>query len=367
MQIEKVELKHISIPMVKPFKTALRTVTSAENTVVMITSSDGKVGYGEAPPTKPITGDTNESIIEAIENNISKAIVGMSADPANKDEVNEIMEAIQNSVEGNTSPKAACDMAVYDLLSQEAGMPLYRYLGGEKRTLETDLTVSINSPEEMSEDAQNAINRGFHAVKLKVGIDPELDIKRIMSIRQAIGSRPGIRLDANQGWTPEEAVKVMKIIEAENADIEFLEQPVAAGDIEGLKYVKDHINTPVMADESIFSPEDAEILLENKAVDFINIKLMKCGGIYNALKICEIAERYGVECMLGCMCESKVSLAAAVHLASAKKIITRVDLDAAILLAKDPVERGYEKNIPYFEALDRPGLGIGGIEGLTEI
>lgn len=362
MKIKSVELKHISIPLIKPFKTALRTVDTAENTVVLITTDDGQIGFGEAPPTLAITGDTNASIVSAIRHSIGPKLIGQDIENIDK-----IMFDIQNSVVGNTSPKAACDMAIYDLLGKHYGIPLYKYLGGYRNQLETDLTVSINEPLEMTEDAIEAVKKGFNAVKIKVGIDYKKDIERVMAIRKAVGKGINIRLDANQGWTPEEAINVINKLEELDLDIEFVEQPVKARDFLGLRKVKNNVHTPIMADESMFSPQDAIDLLQMEAVDFINIKLMKCGGIYNALKIVGIAESYGVECMLGCMIESKVSLTAAAHLAAAKKNITRVDLDAAILLAEDPVVGGMNKNIPYFTLPEAAGLGILEIKGLQNI
>lgn len=362
MKIESVELKRVSIPLKKPFKTALRRVDTAENIIVVITADDGTRGFGEAPPTAAITGDTNETIISAIKTSIAPAITGLDVE-----NLEEIMYRLQHSIEGNTSPKAACDMAVYDLWSRHYGQPLYKLLGGYRKELETDLTISINEPAEMREDALAAIGQGFGALKLKVGIDSDLDIKRVKAIREAAGPNIKLRLDANQGWEPDEAIRVIRRFEDMDLDIEFVEQPVKARDFAGLKKVHDQVNTKIMADESMFSPEDAITLLHMKAVDLVNIKLMKCAGIYNALKIAGIAETYGVECMLGCMIESKVSLTAAAHLAAAKKNITRVDLDAAILLAKDPVQGGFEKNIPLFSVTDAPGLGISGIEGLMEL
>ena len=150
-------------------------------------------------------------------------------------------------------------------------------------------------------------------------------------------------------------------------DIELVEQPVKAPDFDGMKYVKSNVSTLIMADESIFSPADALQLLKMQAADILNIKLMKCGGIHNALKINAIAETYGVECMLGSMIESKVSLTAATHLAASKKNITRVDLDAAILLAEDPVHGGFRIEIPKLYPGNAPGLGIASIDGLKEI
>lgn len=362
MKIESVELKRVSIPLKKPFKTALRRVDTAENIIVVMTADDGTRGYGEAPPTAAITGDTNETIISTIKEFIAPAITGLDIE-----NLDEVMYRLQHSVDGNTSPKAACDMAVYDLWSKHYGQPLYKLLGGYRKDLETDLTISINEPEEMRRDALAAIGQGFHALKLKVGIDSDLDIERVRTIREAAGPDIKLRLDANQGWTPEEAIRTIRRFEDLGLDIEFVEQPVKARDFAGLKKVHDNVSTRIMADESMFSPADAIELLHMEAVDLINIKLMKCAGIHNALKIAGIAETYGVECMLGCMIESKVSLTAAAHLAAAKKNITRVDLDAAILLAEDPVQGGFKKEIPHFFVTDAPGLGITGIEGLMEL
>ena len=361
MKIQSIELKHISIPLKKTFKTALRIVDSAENTVVLIHADDGSVGYGEAPPTVAITGDTNESIIASIQL-MEKSLLG-----ADLDQFDRIMESINSSCIRSTSAKAAVDMAVYDLKAKSCGKPLYQYLGGYRNFVETDLTISINEPDEMREDAVSAKEQGFNALKLKVGIDPSKDILRVEAIRKAVGPQIKLRLDANQGWTPKEAVRVIRTLEENGMDIELVEQPVKALDFEGMKYVTEQVSTPIMADESLFNPQDALRLLQMKAADLLNIKLMKCGGIYNALKINAIAESYGVECMLGSMIESKISLTAAAHLAAAKKNITRVDLDAAILLAEDPVQGGFEKIIPYFYLGNAPGLGITRVNNLSDI
>lgn len=362
MKISDVQLKCIDIPLKKPFKTALRTVNVAENIIVLIKTDDGAVGFGAAPPTAAITGDTVDSIISAVRNHIRAAIIGLDIE-----DIDCVMNAVQNSVEGNTSPKAACDMALYDLVGKHYNIPLYKFLGGYRTKLETDLTISINSPQEMRDDSISAVSQGFTALKLKVGIDSGLDIERVKTIREAVGYDVKLRLDANQGWEPEEAVEAINMLDKMGMNIEFVEQPVKACDFKGLKYVHDNVDTLIMADESVFSPNDAIELLQMNAVDLLNIKLMKCGGIYNALKIVNIAECFGVECMLGCMVESKVGLAAAAHLAAAKKNITRVDLDAAILLAEDPVIGGYRKQIPQFEVLNEPGLGISGINNMTDV
>ncbi len=362
MKIQAIELKKISIPLKKPFKTALRTVNIAQSTIILVKTDDGRVGYGEAPPTAVITGDTNGAIIGAIKESIENALIGEEVENLER-----IMCKLDKIIVRNTSARAAIDMAIYDLFGKLYNAPVYKLLGGYRDRVETDITISVNEPEEMSEDAAKFVKEGFTALKLKVGIDSEKDFKRVKAIREVVGNDIKIRLDANQGWLPKEAVRVIKKLEDTGLDIELVEQPVKAWDIEGLKFVTDNVETPIMADESMFSPYDAFKILSMRAADLINIKLMKCGGIHNALKIVSIAEACGVECMLGSMIESKLSVTAATHLACAKRNITRFDLDTALLLAEDPVIGGIRNEAPILIISDKAGLGIERIEGLKNL
>ncbi|WP_432663411.1 dipeptide epimerase [Wukongibacter baidiensis] len=362
MKIQGIELKKISIPLKKPFKTALRTVNIAQSTIILVKTDDGRVGYGEAPPTAVITGDTNGAIIGAIKESIENALIGEEVENLER-----IMCKLDKIIVRNTSARAAIDMAIYDLFGKLYNAPVYKLLGGYRDRVETDITISVNEPEEMSEDAARFVKEGFTALKLKVGIDSEKDFKRVKSIREVVGNDIKIRLDANQGWLPKEAVRLINKLEDAGLDIELVEQPVKAWDLEGLKFVTDNVETPIMADESMFSPHDAFKILSMRAADLINIKLMKCGGIHNALKIVSIAEACGVECMLGSMIESKLSVTAAAHLACAKRNITRFDLDTALLLAEDPVIGGIRNEAPTLIISDKPGLGIERIEGLKNL
>lgn len=362
MKITNIKLGHISIPLKTPFKTALRTVNSVEDVIVKIETNTGHVGFGEAPPTAVITGDTTGSIIDAVENYIKKHLIGLQIE-----NIEYIMAKIDSALVKNSSAKAAVDMAIYDLYGQLYNAPLYKLLGGYRKEITTDITISVNDPEEMARDSIDAVNRGYKTLKIKVGKNPELDIKRMKAIRKAVGYDVDLRIDANQGWKPKEAVKILRDMEDEGLDIEFVEQPVAAHDIEGLKLVSDNINIPVLADESVFSPEDAMKIIQNRAADLINIKLMKTGGIHNALKICSIAEIFGVECMIGCMLESKISVTAAVHLAAAKKIITKVDLDGPVLCAEDPIDGGAIFNESQISLTNKPGMGFEKINGIAYI
>jgi L-alanine-DL-glutamate epimerase-like enolase superfamily enzyme len=194
-----------------------------------------------------------------------------------------------------------------------------------------------------------------------------VDLQRVKGIREAVGPNIKIRLDANQGWNAKEAIRVITKMEDMGLDIELVEQPVKAHDIDGLKYVTDRVLTPILADESVFSPEDAFRVLQIRAADIINIKLMKAGGIYNALKINAMAESCGVECMVGQMIENSIGTAAASHLAGAKKNITRMDLDAPFLLAQEPVEGGISLDGSRIILSDAPGLGITAVHTLEAL
>lgn len=359
MKITDVRIGKISVPLRVPFKTALRSVSSVEDIIVEIHTDTGHVGYGEAPPTGAITGDTTGAIIGALKDHIIKTIVGRDVD-----DFENLLQALNKCIVKNTSAKAAVDMALYDLYGQLYNIPVHRMLGGSRRKITTDITISVNDPEEMARDTINAIERGYDTLKIKVGVNPDLDIARLTAVREAAGPEPKIRIDANQAWNPKQAVRLLNQMQEKGLDIEFVEQPVPGHDFEGLKFVTERSYVPVMADESVFSTEDAVKIMQMGAADLINIKLMKCGGLYQALKIASAAEVYGVECMIGCMLEAKVSVNAAVHLACAKNIITKIDLDGPVLCSEDPIIGGAVFNEKEITVSDDPGLGIHGINGL---
>ena len=355
MKITEVRLGLISVPLRVPFKTALRSVSSVEDVIVEIHTDTGAVGYGEAPPTGVITGDTTGAIIGAIRDHIAKTIIGRDVD-----DFEDLMIALNACIQKNTSAKAAVDMALWDLYGQLYKIPVYKLMGGAKKSIVTDITISVNPPEEMARDARTALERGYDCLKVKVGIDPELDVARLAAVREAVGKEVRIRIDANQAWNAKQAVRILDQMQEKGLDIEFVEQPVPAADLEGMQYVTRNASVPVLADESVFSPADALRIMQTGAADFVNIKLMKCGGITNALRIASAAEVYGVECMIGCMLEAKISVNAAVELACAKKIITRIDLDGPVLCSEDHILGGAtfdEKNITVSDA---PGMGIQG-------
>ena len=356
MRIQDIQVGSIALPLRHPFKTALRTVEAVEDVVVRVISDDGRVGYGEAPPTAVITGDTLGSIQCAVRDFIRPALTGMEVE-----DLDGTMRRLHGCLVKNTSAKAAVDMALYDLWGKGYGIPVWRALGGARRTLETDLTISVNPVEEMVRDSLEAVERGYSILKIKVGKDPKADVERMCAIRAAVGPGVKLRVDANQGWTAKEAVRVISALEDKGLDMDLVEQPVPAHDLEGMVYVTSRVQTPILADESVFSPADAAEIIRRGAADLINIKLMKTGGIWQALKICDVAEIYGVECMIGCMLESRLSVAAAAHLAAGRSVITRCDLDGPSLCAVDPYSGGPEFRESAIVMSDDPGIGVSGV------
>lgn len=363
MKITDIRFGMLRVPLKTAFKTALRTVEAVEDIVVMVHTDDGRIGYGEAPATAVITGDTHGSIIDAIRHYIAPRLIGEEIA-----DLNRITRLIQTAMERNSSAKAAVEIAVHDLWGQLYNAPLYKLLGGGDPVITTDITISVDYIDKMVADSVSAVERGFESLKIKVGKDIGVDIERVRAIHAAVENRALLRLDANQGWTAKEAVYALNALEDAGVRLELVEQPVKARDLEGMRYVTERVHTPVMADESVFGPMEVMELIRMRAADIINIKLMKTGGISNAIKIADIAGLYGIECMIGCMLESSISVAAAVHVAVAKAdVITKVDLDGPSLCAYDPVDGGVTFNESEISITDAPGLGIREIRGLEAL
>lgn len=360
MKIARIELGLLRVPLKTPFKTALRTVNQVEDIIVLLHGDDGRIGYGGAPATAVITGDTLGSIVDAIRHYIAPRLIGQ--DVSN---LNQLTHSIGQAMERNTSAKAAVELALYDLWAQRYDAPLYKMLGGGDPALTTDITISVDTIDKMVADSVSAVERGFDSLKIKVGKDIGVDIERARAIYAAVEDRALLRLDANQGWSAKQAVYAIRSLEEAGVQLELVEQPVKARDLEGLRYVTERVHTPIMADESVFGPVEVLELIRMRAADIINIKLMKTGGLCNAIRLADIAALHGVDCMIGCMLESSVSVAAAVHLAIAKSgAISKVDLDGPSLCQYDPVDGGVVFDEADISVSDAPGLGIKSVRGL---
>jgi L-alanine-DL-glutamate epimerase-like enolase superfamily enzyme len=349
MKIKAVDIFYYDIPLKDPFRISIGTVYAANDVLVRVQTDSGLVGLGEACPFPPITGETQETNI-TVAKSFRDMIIGK-----NPLAIESLLKEFGSFVHTNPSAVAAFDMAFYDILGKVAGLPLFRLLGGDKTSFETDLTVDLDTPENMAGAAKDFVGRGFKTIKVKVGQRADVDVARLQAIRDAVGSEPQIRIDANQGWTVPQAIAALK--QMEKFKVQFVEQPVAAWDVAGLKAVRLESPIPVMADEALFLPSDAIKLVKAEACDYFNIKLMKAGGIMNSLKISQIAESANIRCMIGCMLETRLGLTAAAHLCAAQQTITFADLDGFNSHTIDPVVEGMAVREGTITLSELPGLG----------
>lgn len=353
MKISNIRTNILKAPLKNPFITSLRRVDALEDLVVIIECDDGSVGYGEGAPTPVITGETMGSMIAVIEY-IKPFILGKEIE-----DFDTILGLLHNLILKNTTAKSALEIALYDLKAKVARQPLYQMLGGTQTHFKTDITISMGEIDKMIADSLDAVSLGYDTLKIKIGDDPQKDIERVKAIHSTLDRNIKLRLDANQGWTAKESVNLLHALEKENIIAEFIEQPVRADDIKGLRYIKERVQTPLLADESIFSIKDARKLLEMQAIDYVNIKLAKTAGITQALELADLSKAFGVKCMIGCMLEGPISVAAGVHVASAKAdVITMLDLDAVSLLSSHPVKTSIVFNESEILLSDDNGLGV---------
>lgn len=349
MIITKIEIFRFSIPM-EPFVIATGTMDYAQNTFIRIHTDIGLYGVGECSAFPMIVGETQNTCI-AIAQDFARIWKGK-----NPLEIEERMAELHLYIAGNATIKSAFDMALYDLAAKHAGVPLYAFLKGHPKDIKTDITLGISSPEDMANKALQLKESGAFALKVKLGKSPQEDIARIKAIRQAVGFDIPIRIDANQGWTYEGAVKALQGMEA--FKIQFCEQPMRTHNDHLLPLLRTQTMIPIMADESVYTHYDAERLGKAGACDYINIKFSKSSGITEALKIQSIAEEYNIPCMIGGMLESRLALAAKVHFAYAAPNVKFYDLDTCMVgHLEDPVVGGVQYDGYTVRINDDLGIG----------
>lgn len=351
IRISQVELYKIFIPLKEPFVISLGPIPNAENVLVIIRTDQGITGFGECSPFMSINGESMDTCF-AVGQYFAKLFKGKNA-LAIEDRVNDMDRLIY----GNSSIKSAFDMALYDIISQHAGLPLYKYLGGDmNKTIITDYTVSIGDPVKMAEDALNIKKQGYPAIKIKLGRDGRKDVERIRAIRQAVGPEIPLRIDANQGWSAEEAVETLKALA--QFDIQHCEEPIPRWAFMDLPRVRKESPIPIMSDESCGDEHDAERLIKLQACDYMNIKLGKSGGIFKALKMVKLAEEANLHLQVGAFMESRLAMTAFAHFSLCSPIIEHFDFDTCLMFSEDPISGGivYKPN-GVIEVPVTPGLG----------
>ncbi len=358
LRISRVDAYRTTIPLKEPFRISYEEISFSDSLIVRITTDDGVMGIGEASTAPRNTGDAGATLLPAA-GVFARVLVGR--DPL---DIEGCLSELELVLKHNTGARSAFDMALYDIAGKVSGLPLYALLGGEKRTLSTDETVGIDESTVMAQKAAQIKKRGMPAVKIKLGTTTEADTARIAAIRGAIGNELPIRIDANQGWTLNVAIQTLKALEP--FGIQYCEQPLVAWDFANMARLRRHTSIPIMADESLYDERDAFKLATGGCCDYFNIKLAKSGGLHTALKINAVGEAAGIECMVGCMLETRLALTANAHLVSAKRNIRFADLDGHLFLAEDPVVGGAEWHGGTISLPETPGIGAGIEEGYLE-
>jgi L-alanine-DL-glutamate epimerase-like enolase superfamily enzyme len=351
LTIREIQLFKLRIPLKEPFITSLGIDTEASNVLVKIITQQGLTGFGECSPYMPINGESAETCC-VVGRYFAKAL--LDGDPTDIDWCVNRMDQV---IYGNASIKSAFDIALHDIAAQHAGVPLYEFLGGKNnKEITTDYTVSLGEPDKMAAEAIKIKSQGYPAIKVKLGRSGPTDVIRMKKIRDAVGPSIPLRIDANQGWSVDEAITTLQALEI--FDIQHCEEPIARWNFMRLPEVRKASPIPIMADECCGDEHDAERLISLGACDYMNIKLGKSGGIHKALRMVSLAEKAGIGLQVGAFLESRLAMTAFAHFALCSDAIHHYDFDTALMFSEDPVSGGirYEKNglvlVP-----DIPGLG----------
>ncbi|HEY0753834.1 MAG TPA: dipeptide epimerase [Ktedonobacteraceae bacterium] len=349
--IRQVVVEALTIPLREPFTIATGSVSNARNVLITLTLQDGSVGYGECAPFPPSTGESQETALAAAQSCV-ELLIGQDA--AHWRQLARLLHSLYYT---QATVRAGLEMALLDALTRSYGIPLYIFLGGFASSVETDLSIPMVTPDHGYELAQEALKQGIRCLKVKVGGDVREDVARVEAIREGAPGL-GLTLDANQGYTANQALLCLEALDEREIRPLLLEQPVPKEDYAGLRYVTEHTTVPVAADESASSAAAVARLLQMGAVNTVNIKLMKT-GIIEALDIAAICRAQHCALMIGAMIESRLGIAAAAHLAAGLGGFSFIDLDTPMLLAEDPFTGGYEQHGGVYELSgSKGGLGI---------
>ena len=352
MKITKIEHWAEHLKLIKPYTIAYETYSEVVNHFVRIETDTGSFGLGVASPEDYVTGESSADCKNALNGNLESLLIGRDIR-----QIEDLIRSLKEAIPKAPAARAAVDMALYDLMGKYHNLPLADLLGRVHRSLQTSITIGIMPAEDAVAETEEYLSRGFRILKVKIGKSVDEDLERLQKIREKAGSQIAIRVDANQGYSSDEYVEFVK--RSRHLDLEFIEQPLKADNIVGMQSMPESVRQKTAADESLLTEQNAlKFTHAPRPFGIYNIKLMKCGGIFPALKIAEISLLANIDLMWGCMDESIVSISAALHAALASPATRYVDLDGSLNLVRDLVEGGFQLQDGELTITDQPGLGV---------
>ena len=352
MKIDRVEFWTEHFELSRPYSIAYHDTDAVENIFVKLEAEDGSYGLGVASPAEDVTGEGYDACRNSLAENLEGIVKG-----ADLRMLKPLLRLLGIKMASSPAALAAVDMALFDLLGKRLDLPLVDILGRCHEGLPTSITIGIKSAEESLEETDEYLGRGFRILKVKIGRSLEEDVDTLSRIRGRAGKDVLIRVDANQGYSLEDYKEFVR--RTEPLDLEFVEQPLPASNMDQMRNFEHSIRMKAAADESLLGPADAVRCIQQPLpFGIFNIKLMKCGGITPALKMADLAFESGIDLMWGCMDESIVGIAAALHVALACPATRYLDLDGSLDLARDLVEGGFVIKDGVISPVGGPGLGV---------
>jgi muconate cycloisomerase len=336
-----------------PFVVWRGSVQEKGHVIVLAHTDDGRVGVGEAAPFLQYVAETPEDVRAAVECYLAPLLVGF--DPL---ELEQLGRLFDHALDGHHFSKCAVEMAMWDLVGQKLGLPLYQLLGGRLReALEIAIVLHTASPEETAHDARERVAEGYRTVKLKLGFGLEEDVARVRLVREAIGPEVAIRVDPEESYTFKSALALADALAPQR--LELISQPVPRTDWEDMRLLRERLGVPLLADECIVTPEDVLQCVRLGAADAINIKILKSGGLINARRMAAIAHAAHLPCLLGSTLELGPGTAFAAHFGvSTPNVTWPCETQGPVLLEDDMLESPLRIEQGRLWPPEEPGLGI---------
>ncbi len=351
MKITRLEAWPVEMVLDEPYEIAHQRYDRAHNVLVRLVTDKGPVSFGCSAPEPAVTGETAEGVLATLTGTIGPAVQG--SDPLRRLRV---LESALRAAPEQPAALAAIDLALWDFLGKVTGQPVYRLLGGYRDRIHTSVTIGILPEDETTERARSWVEQGFRSLKIKGGRDPAEDASRLASVRRAIGPRIELRFDGNQGYTARETLEFVEL--TRSLGLRVIEQPTPESHEQGIGRLRAEAEAALMADESLKTLADAFHIARGRLYDMINVKLMKVGGIEEAVRISAVARSAGMRIMVGCMDECALGIAGGLHFALGRGNVRYADLDGHFGLQGDPTAGCVRLERGTLRPVEAPGLGI---------